>query len=138
MPRKRIAWRLGLAGSLAAAAAALALVLTAGGPRHDEWSKSKFAGGDPDAAATSADTPGEGPIGGYEAYLSAAKTYPANVIPPAVVKNAENTVNKIADHGDPQGYNHWNPYAPQHNCVQTGVLWFSGASSAAASRITSR
>ena len=136
MPRKRIAWRLGLAGSLAAAAAALALVLTAGGPRHDEWSKSKFAGGDPDAAATSADTPGEGPIGGYEAYLSAAKTYPANVIPPAFVKNAENTFNKIAKQGDPQGNNHWNPYGPQHNSVQPGVLSFSGATTATASRIT--
>src|SRR5207244_12966492 len=71
MPRKRIAWRLGLAGALVAGAAALALVLTAGGGSHDKWSTSKFAGGDPDAAATSQDTPGEGPIGGYEAYLSA-------------------------------------------------------------------
>ena len=136
MPRKRIAWRLGLAGALVAAAAALALVLTAGGAQHDKWSTSKFAGGDPDAAATSADTPGEGPIGGYEAYLSAEKTYPANVIPPAVVKNAENTFNKIAKQGDPQGNNHWNPYVAQQNSIQPGVLSFSGATTATATRIT--
>src|SRR5919197_1415864 len=108
MPRKRIAWRLGLAGALAAAAATLALVLT----------------------------PGEGPVGGYEAYLSAAKTYPANVIPPALVKNAEKTFDKIAQQGDPQGNNHWNPYVAQQNSIQPGVLSFSGATTATATRIT--
>src|SRR2546430_10569629 len=113
MPRKRIAWRLGLAGSLAAAAAALALVLTAGGPRHDEWSKSKFAGGDPDAAATSADTPGEGPIGGDEADLSAGQTDPGQVISPPGGKNAEDTLNKNAKQGEPHGSKHSKPYRPQ-------------------------
>src|SRR3954454_15850046 len=42
-------------------------------------------GGDPDAAGSIHLTPGEGPLGGYDAYLSAARTYPANVIPPRVV-----------------------------------------------------
>ena len=55
--------------------------------RHEPF-RSKFAGGDPDAAASSATTPGEGPIGGWEAYRSAARTYPADVIPPGVVGNA--------------------------------------------------
>src|SRR5438105_6297162 len=136
MPRKRIAWRLGLAGALVAAAAALGLVLTAGGAQHAKWSTSKFAGGDPDAAATSADSPGEGPVGGYEAYLSAAKTYPANVIPPSFVQNAKATFEKIAKQGDPQGNNHWNSYGPLHNSIQPGVLSFSGATTATATRIT--
>jgi hypothetical protein len=135
MPRKRRVWWLGGAGLLVAAAAALALVLVTGGAQHDEWSKSKFAS-DPDAASTSADTPGEGPIGGYEAYLSAAKTYPANVIPPAVVQNAKATFEKIAKQGDPQGNNHWNSYGPLHNSIQPGVLSFSGATTATATRIT--
>src|SRR5919198_4565931 len=135
MPRKRIAWCLGLAGLLAAAVTTLALVLTAGGAQ-DKWSTSKLAGGDPDAAARSQDTPGEGRIGGYEAYLSAAKTYPANVIPPALVKNAENTFDKIAKQGDPQGNNHWNPYVALQNSIQPGVLSFSGATTATATRIT--
>jgi hypothetical protein len=120
---------------LVAAAAALGLVLVTGGARHDEWSKSKLAS-DPDAASTSADTPGEGPVGGYEAYLSAARTYPANVIPPAVVQNARATFEKIAKQGDPQGNNHWNSYGPLHNSIQPGVLSFSGATTATASRIT--
>jgi hypothetical protein len=48
-----------------------------------------MATSDPDAAATrAAATPGEGPIDGYEAYLSAQRTYPANVIPPSFVQNA--------------------------------------------------
>ena len=45
----------------------------------------KFAGGDPDQQQqSSATTPGEGPAGGFEAYLAAERTYPANEIPPAV------------------------------------------------------
>jgi hypothetical protein len=136
MPRKRRVWWLGGAGLLVAAAAALALVLVTGGAQQDRWSSSKFAGGDPDAAATSTDTPGEGPIGGYEAYLSASKTYPANVIPPAVVQNAKATFDKIAKQGDPQGNNHWNSYGPLQNSIQPGVLSFSGATTPTASRDT--
>src|SRR5215471_21272847 len=54
--------------------------------------------------------PGEGPAGGYEAYKSAARTYPANLIPPSMVQNAKNTFNRIAAQGDPQGNNHWQAY----------------------------
>src|SRR2546430_14261235 len=103
MPRKRIAWRLGLAGSLAAAAAALALVLTAGGPRHDEWSKSKFAGGDPDAVATSADTPGEGPIGGGGGGPSPGQNDSAQVGSPPGPQNAEEPVKHNSQAGGPPG-----------------------------------
>ena len=57
--------------------------------------------GDLDAVLRSARTiPGEGPAGGYEAYKSAARTYPANVIPPSMVRNAKNTFNRIAAQGD--------------------------------------
>src|SRR5919198_785490 len=135
VPRKKNAIRLGVLGCLVAAAIALPLALTGGAARQDGMSTAKLAA-DADALSNGADSPGEGPIGGYEAYLSAEKTYPANVIPPAVVKNAENTFNKIAKQGDPQGNNHWDPYGPQHNAVQPGVLSFSGATTPTASRDT--
>jgi len=59
---------------------------------------SKFAGGDPDMVQTanSATTPGEGPVGGWEAYVAASRTYPADVIPPAVVADAKAKFEKIA------------------------------------------
>jgi hypothetical protein len=96
----------------------------------------KFAR-DPDAAFRSRRTiPGEGPIGGYEAYKSAARTYPANVIPPWMVENAKNTFNKIALNGDPNGNNHWNAYGPIQHSIEPGVLAFSGATDATASRDT--
>src|ERR1700756_5616894 len=95
---------------------------------------SKFAGGDPDQvqAATSATTPGEGPVGGWEAYRSAARTYPADEIPPAVVANARATFEQIAaadaKGGDPGAKGHkWNFYAPLQAAVQPGVTAFSGS-----------
>src|SRR5439155_23086330 len=82
--------RFATAGTLVTAAAAMAFV--AGGNRlftvgnqsspfsEDRAAKGKIAG-DPDAVSTSArTTPGEGPVGRYEAYKSAARTYPADVI----------------------------------------------------------
>jgi hypothetical protein len=109
---------------------------------HEPFS-SKFAGGDPDAARTTsrATTPGEGPIGGWEAYLAAARTYPADVIPPAVVKNARATFerNAAADakNGDPGAKGHkWNLYGPTQEAVQPGVTAFSGATNTTASRVT--
>src|SRR5919198_5586521 len=135
MPRKMNAIRLGVLGCLVTAAIAIPLALTGGAATKDGMSTAKLASG-PDAASTEADSPGEGPIGGYEAYLSAAKTYPANVIPPAVVQNAKATFNKIAKQGDPQGNNHWNSYGPQQNSIQPGVLSFSGATTPTASRDT--
>jgi len=135
MPRKVNAMRLGMAGFLVAIAVTLPLVLT-GGARYDRASTAKLAG-EPDAATSNgADSPGEGPIGGYEAYISAARTYPADVIPPAMVQNAKNTFDKIAKQGDPNGNNHWQPYGPLQNSIQPGVLSFSGATTATASRDT--
>jgi len=108
--------------------------------RHEPF-RSKFAGGDPDAAASSATTPGEGPIGGWEAYRSAARTYPADVIPPGVVGNAKATFERIAavdaKTGDPGAKGHkWNFYGPAHAAVQPGVTAFSGATNTTASRVT--
>ena len=80
--------------------------------------------------------PGEGPAGGYEAYKSAARTYPANVIPPSMVQNAKNTFNSIAAQGDPGNNNHWRAYGPIQNSIQPGVLSFSGATTPTASRDT--
>src|SRR5205814_3265484 len=101
---------------------------------------SKIAG-DPDAGPTRArTTPGEGPIGRYEAYKSAARTYPANVIPVSMVQNAKKTFNKIAaqtaNQAGPTSNNHWQSYGPLQNSVQPGVLSFSGATTATASRDT--
>src|SRR5437867_1175630 len=124
----------GAAGILAASSA-LAIVLATGGSQSRQLAK--FATGEPYAAASPADSPGEGPVGGYEAYLSAARTYPANEIPPSVVQNARATFEKIAKSGDPSnGNNHWRRYGPQQNAIQPGVLSFSGATNTTASRTT--
>src|SRR5215469_12394437 len=98
--------RTATAVTLFSAAAAMAFV--AGGDRlviigsassqfsQDRLATAKIAG-DPDAVLRSARTiPAEGPVGGYEAYKSAARTYPANVIPPSMVQNAKKTFEKIA------------------------------------------
>jgi hypothetical protein len=88
---------------------------------------------------------GEGPVGGFEAYRSAARTYPAKSIPPAVVARAKATFSRIAradarrirrgrtflDDG-----NKWKQYGPQRYAVQPGVTSFSGATNVTASRIT--
>ena len=69
---------IGVAGIvvLAAAAVAMMLVFTLGG--ESELHMGKFAGGDPDQpqASSGQDTPGEGVIGGYDAYIAAAQAYP--------------------------------------------------------------
>src|SRR5438128_11412267 len=101
---------------------------------QDRVAKGKLAG-DPDAVSRSARTiPGEGPVGRYEAYKSAARTYPADVIPPSMVQNAKNTFLKIAKQGDPTGNNFWQSYGPLQNSIQPGVLSFSGATNTTASR----
>ncbi len=114
---------------------------------QDRVVKSKIAG-DPDAISINSRTKpgdgpirgytksGEGPIGGYEAYKSAARTYPANLIPPSMVQNAKNTFTKIANQGDPTSNNFWQSYGPLQNSIQPGVLSFSGATNATASRDT--
>src|SRR5438552_1069884 len=109
---------------------------------HDRLVISKIAG-ERDAESTSArTTPGEGPIGGYEAYKSATRTYPANVIPVSMVQNAKKTFNKIATQSAASssntltGNNHWQSYGPIQNSVQPGVLSFSGATTPTSRRDT--
>src|SRR5439155_25499224 len=58
---------------------------------QDRLATGKIAG-DPDAVLRNArTTPGEAPPTGYEAYKSATRTYPANVIPASMVQNAKKT-----------------------------------------------
>src|SRR5437879_4189539 len=98
---------------------------------------SKFAASDPDSKA---DNPGLGP-NSFEAYLSAERTYPANVISPAISEKAAKTFAKIAAKdakvGDPKSKGQsWVQVGPQVNATQPGVLSFSGATNNTASRIT--
>src|SRR5438552_5127615 len=138
--------RFATASTLVTAAAAMAFVagsdrlFTVSSPpsqlSQDRQATAKIAG-DPDEVLRSARTrPSEGPVGGYEAYKSAARTYPANVIPPSMVQNAKNTFLKIAKQGDPKNNNFWLSYGPLQNSIQPGVLAFSGATNATASRDT--
>jgi hypothetical protein len=111
-----------------------------GGARKSDGTATLKIAGDPDAAPIGyrnhRATPGEGPVGGYEAYKSAVRTYPANVIPPAMVENAKDTFKNIAAQGDPNGKNHWQAYGPIQHSIEPGVLAFSGASDATAGRDT--
>jgi hypothetical protein len=136
MTRKR--WVAG-AGSVALLGTVLALLLVFAfaGSSGDREAHSKFAV-DPDAAASStgADRYAEGPASGYEAYLSAERTYPADVIPTSVVANARATFDRIAKQGDPNGNNHWQAFGPLQNSIEPGVLSFTGATSPTASRDT--
>src|SRR5439155_14078581 len=136
--------RFATAGTLVTAAAAMAFVagsdrlVPVGSPSsqlsQDRPATAKIAG-EPDAVMRSARTvPGEGPVGAYEAYKSAARTYPADVIPPSMVQNAKNTFDKIAKQGDPKSNNFWQSYGPLQNSIQPGVLSFSGATTPTASR----
>src|SRR5438477_3314955 len=142
--------RITTAVTLMSAAAAMAFVagsdrlLTVSSPStdlsQDREAKGKLAG-DPDVVLRRArTTPGEGPVGGYEAYKSAARTYPANVIPPSMVQNAKKTFNKIATQTATQAAptinNVWQSYGPLQNSIEPGVLAFSGATDATASRDT--
>ena len=77
----------------------------------------------------------------FEAYLSAERTYPANVISPAISEKAAKTFAKIAAKdakvGDPKSKGQsWVQVGPQVNATQPGVLAFSGATNDTASRVT--
>jgi hypothetical protein len=129
----------GVIGGVAAisAIAAVALAVSTGSSIHPAFT-SKLAGGDPDAAHAS---PGEGPIGGWDAYLAAARAYPADQIPPSLAENAKATFTKIAKadkiKGDPKGKGaSWEQVGPQVHATQPGVLSFSGATNNTASRTT--
>src|SRR5437773_5451547 len=142
--------RIASAVTLMSAAAAMAFVaggdtLVTIGNRSNPFLQDRLAtakiAGERDEVLRSAHTlPGEGPIGGYEAYKSAARTYPANVIPPSMVQNAKKTFDKIATQSakqaGPNSNNHWQSYGPIQTSVQPGVLSFSGATNATASRDT--
>ena len=151
LSRNRFKSHLRAATAVTLFCAAAAMAFVAGGGRlvqisspssqlsQDNEAKSKLAG-EPAAVfrrfRSTRTLPGEGPIGGYEAYKSAARTYPANVIPPSMVQNAKNTFNNIATQGDPGNNNHWKAYGPLQHSIQPGVLAFSGATNATASRDT--
>jgi hypothetical protein len=118
----------------AAGAIALIIALTGGaGPATVAPNAAKAA------ALSAEETAGEGPSGGYEAYVSAQRTYPANVIPPAVVARAESTFENIAakdsSKGDPGGHGRkWRFFGPRVYATQPGVTAFSGATNNTASR----
>src|ERR1700732_3375582 len=144
--------RTATAVTLISAAAAMAFVagsdklVTVGSSFSQDRSAIAKIAGDPEAVSTSArTTPGEGPIGGYEAYKSAARTYPANVIPPSVVRNAKDTFNKIvlqdsfnmsATQSGSNSNTLWQSYGPLQSSIEPGVLAFSGATDTTASRDT--
>src|SRR5947207_12526198 len=157
--RNRVLSHLRITTAVTLMSAAAAMAFVAGGDRlftvsspsspfsEDLEAKGKIAG-EPDAVLRNARTKpgdgairghtksGEGPIGGYEAYKSATRTYPANVIPVSMVQNAKNTFIKIANQGDPTSNNFWQSYGPFQNSIEPGVLSFSGATTATASRDT--
>ena len=129
------------------AAAAMAFVasgdklVTAPSPSSQDRAVKLKIAGEPHAPGART-IPREGPVGGYEAYKSAARTYPANVIPVSMVQNAKKTFNKIAAQTAANtsstltGNNHWLSYGPIQNSVQPGLLSFSGATTPTASRDT--
>jgi len=101
----------------------------------------KSGDGDLDERANRATTPGESPIGGFEAYRAASRTYPADEIAPQIVANARATFQGIANadakNGDPNAAGHkWSFYAPLLDATQPGVTAFSGATNSTASRVT--
>src|SRR6478752_825682 len=87
------------AGILLVAAVAL---FAAFGQSSGGASRFTKLGKNPDArvASSRVDTPGEGPIGGAEAYFSAVRTYPADEIPPTISHTAKLTFDAIAKKGD--------------------------------------
>src|SRR5215210_3689405 len=129
---------------LLAGALALALVLLAG-RSSGSGNQANFqlgAGGvgvqSKEAAA------GEGRAGGFEAYRAAARTYPANAIPPSIVKRAEVTFNRIAKRDARlakrlgrsfQAHDKkWQQFGPRRYSTEPGVIAFSGATNNTASR----
>ena len=127
-------------GLLVAAALTLLLVFALG--RSAGQAQLKLgAHGDVGLAGKEAeDAPGEGPVS-FDAYQAAERTYPANVIPPAIAQRAEETFSAIAatdaKKGDPKGAGHkWQFYGPKQNATEPGVISFSGAANNTASRVT--
>ena len=87
-------------------------------------------------ADSAMEKPGVGP-NAADAYLQAERTYPANVIPQSVVQNAAATFERIAGQRDDWGGGgNWKQYGPKKNAIEPGILSFTGATTATASRIT--
>jgi hypothetical protein len=102
----------------------------------------------PKAASTENESaeamPGLGP-NTYEAYLQAARTYPASSIPQTIVARAKQTFTRIAKRDAKLRKAHslsflwsnqWKLLGPRINGTQPGVTSFSGATNNTASRIT--
>ena len=133
---------------LLAGALALSLVLLA---RGSSGNHAGFVGklGAAEATESAAETPGLGPTS-YEAYLQAARSYPANNIPVSIQRRAKATFSKIAradlkrmkqvkaGHGFLWAHSNgqWKLYGPKTEAVQPGVTSFSGATNVTASRVT--
>src|SRR5919204_300617 len=132
---------------LLAAAVALTLVFLTGrssGGSQGQLKLGTAAGG----LLGKEDTAGEGPTGGFEAYMSAARTYPANTIPPATVARAKATFGRIAKRDAKLRASlrarhvrsflsegpRWHLYGPRKYAVEPGVLAFTGATNVTASR----
>jgi hypothetical protein len=91
---------------------------------------------------------GEGRAASFEAYRSAARTYPANTIPPAILARAKATFGRIAKRDARLRANlrarhvrsflsdgpKWHLYGPRKDAVEPGVIAFSGATNVTASR----
>jgi hypothetical protein len=92
---------------------------------------------------TETDMAGESPRMNFEAYRSATRTYPANVIPPSVVARAKATFNRIAirdarlARSGRSFLGHegkWRLYGPKKYAFQPGVTSFNGAANVTAAR----
>ena len=139
---------LGATFFLLAGALALTLVLLTGRSSSANQIKLRLGAGVAGAASKEASA-GEGPVGGYEAYVSASRTYPANVISPAIARRAQTTFSRIVKrdvrfaktargrHFFDNNGGKWEQYGPRTFGVQPGVIAFSGATNVTASRTAS-
>jgi hypothetical protein len=133
---------LGATFFLLAGALALALVLLTGRSSGGNQLQLKLGAGAVGVTSKEAKF-GEGRAGGFEAYRSAARTYPANVIPQAIVRRAEATFNRIAKRDArlaksgrrfQDAGTKWRHFGPKKYATEPGVIAFSGATNNTASR----
>ncbi len=136
---------LGATFFLLAGALALTLVLLTGRSSGGNQVKLRLGAGVAGAASKETSA-GEGPVGGYEAYVSASRTYPANVISPAIVKRAQATFSRLAKrdarfaktargrHFLDNNGGKWEQYGPRRFGLEPGVISFSGATNVTSSR----
>ena len=137
-----------LSGTLLLLAAAVALTLVFLAGRSSGGTPVYRLGAGSGGLLNKEGTAGEGPAQGYEAYRSAARTYPANTISPGIVARAKSTFTKIAKRdarlrkalrrSQGRGFqwdsSQWQFYGPRKYAVEPGVLAFSGATNVTASR----